>query len=384
VVQYRPSGSTTWTTYAANVTATSVTVMGLLAGTVYSFQVAAVSTGGTGPYSAIVQGETTASAVATVPGQVTGLATGAVTTASIALSWTSTAAATSYIVQYRTHGGSTWNTAASSIAGTSDVVNGLTAGTAYDFQVAATNSAGIGAYSSVVTATTTSSTLALPGAVTGLAVGTATNTTLPLSWTNPASGGAIADITVQYRTPSGTGTWVTASSTVPATQTSFTINGLTAGTGYDVQVFATNASGAGPADVLPDVSTSSASTIPNYYLTNFNNDSLPPNTSYSIAAGGTLNCFVNTNSEGGGSYAFPAAVWFFTTQDLSTIQSVGATINGTGGKETLSSGYAYGWVAPCYVPMPASPGTWYVWAAAVDSNGVIGSTVHGPAFTVTA
>ncbi len=383
VVQYRPSGSTTWTTFATNVTATNVTVTGLVAGTVYSFQVAAVSTGGTGPYSAIVQGQTTASAVATAPGQVTGLATGAATTASIAVSWTSTALATGYIVQYRTHGASTWSTFASGVTGTSDVVTGLTAGTAYDFQVAATNSAGTGAYSSVVTATTTSSALAVPGAITGLAVGTATNTTLPLSWTNPSSGGAIADITVQYRTPSGMGTWTTASSTVTATQTSYTISGLAAGTTYDVQVFATNASGAGTADVVPNVSTGSTSTIPNYKLTIFNN-ALPPNTSYSIAGGGTLNCFVNTNSEGGGSYVFPAAVWFFTTQNPSAIQSVGAMINGTGGTETPSSGYAYGWVAPCYVPMPATPGTWYVWAAAVDSNGVIGATLVGPVFTVTA
>jgi len=288
-------------------------------------------------------------------------------------------------VQYRLSGGSTWSTFAGSVTGASELVTGLTAGTAYDFQVAATNSAGTGAYSSVVTATTTSSALAVPGAITGLAVGTATNTTLPLSWTNPASGGAIADITVQYRTPSGTGTWVTASSTVPASQTSYTINGLTAGTAYDVQVFATNASGAGTADVLSNVSTGSASTIPDYQLGIFNNE-FPQNSSYSLSSPTDvdMSCFATTNPTMAASYNLPPAVWFFTTQNKSSVQAVGATINTAGGTQVLSSGYAYTYVAGCYVPRPNSAGTWYVWAAAVNSSGVIGATVIGPAFTVTA
>lgn len=75
-----------------------------------------------------------------------------------------------------------------------------------------------------------------PDAPTGLTIGTATDTTLPVSWT--AVEGATG-YEVRWA-PSGTTTWTVRPS---VTTTSDTITGLTASTAYDVQVRVTTADG---------------------------------------------------------------------------------------------------------------------------------------------
>ncbi|MFI5772399.1 chitinase [Streptomyces sp. NPDC051658] len=87
-------------------------------------------------------------APAELPAAPTGLEAGTATASSVDLSWTGSAGATGYNV-YR--GG----TKVLSATGTSATVTGLTASTAYSFQVAATNSAGESARSAAVAATTT-------------------------------------------------------------------------------------------------------------------------------------------------------------------------------------------------------------------------------------
>ncbi|MEU0007397.1 glycosyl hydrolase family 18 protein [Streptomyces sp. NPDC006314] len=81
------------------------------------------------------------------PAAPTGLKTTAVTSSSVALSWSAAAGATSYDV-YRD--GARIRT----VSGTSATVTGLAASTAYGFQVTASNDAGESARSAVVTATT--------------------------------------------------------------------------------------------------------------------------------------------------------------------------------------------------------------------------------------
>ncbi|MFJ6698315.1 chitinase [Streptomyces sp. NPDC091272] len=82
-----------------------------------------------------------------IPAAPTGLAVGARTSSSIALSWSGVSGATSYNV-YR--GG----TKVQSATGTSATVTGLTADTAYDFQVSAVNPAGESAKSATVSGRT--------------------------------------------------------------------------------------------------------------------------------------------------------------------------------------------------------------------------------------
>ncbi|MFI8437680.1 chitinase [Streptomyces sp. NPDC079020] len=84
----------------------------------------------------------------TLPSVPAGLRAGEPTSSSVPLSWTAATGATGYHV-YR--GG----TKVDSVTGTSTTVTGLTASTAYSFQVAATSAAGESAKSAAVTATTT-------------------------------------------------------------------------------------------------------------------------------------------------------------------------------------------------------------------------------------
>lgn len=81
------------------------------------------------------------------PAVPTGLRAGAVTSSSVALSWSPVQGATGYAV-YRN------GAKAADATGTFATVSGLSAATAYSFQVAATNSAGASALSPAVTATT--------------------------------------------------------------------------------------------------------------------------------------------------------------------------------------------------------------------------------------
>jgi len=78
---------------------------------------------------------------------------------------------------------------------------------------------------------------ASPGQVTGLAAGTPTNSSIPLTWTAPASG-TVRDYEIQYSL-AGAGSWTTVTDGI-STATSGTATGLTGDTSYDLRVRATN------------------------------------------------------------------------------------------------------------------------------------------------
>ncbi|WP_406841319.1 chitinase [Streptomyces sp. AHU1] len=86
----------------------------------------------------------------TVPATPGGLAVSGTTSSSVSLAWNTVSGATGYNVY---QGGSK----VQSVSGTSATVSGLSASTAYSFQVSATNSAGESAKSSAVTGTTAAS-----------------------------------------------------------------------------------------------------------------------------------------------------------------------------------------------------------------------------------
>jgi hypothetical protein len=103
VLSRTPSGSGVFSAAAATTLGTTQTITGLTASTGYDFEVTAANLAGTGPVSTIVSITTTAIA-GVAPSAPTNLAGGAITQATIPISWSAPAVGTaplSYVVLYR-------------------------------------------------------------------------------------------------------------------------------------------------------------------------------------------------------------------------------------------------------------------------------------------
>lgn len=146
-VQYRVNGTTTWTTVTSTTNSRSLT--GLSANTTYQYQIQAVCSGTSGTYSSI---STFTTATATTCGTPASLTSSSVTTTSATVSWGAVSGASSYNVQYRVNGTTTWTTVTSTTNSRS--LTGLTANTTYQYQVQAVCSGVSGSYSSIATFTT--------------------------------------------------------------------------------------------------------------------------------------------------------------------------------------------------------------------------------------
>ncbi|MEU0933827.1 glycoside hydrolase family 18 protein [Embleya sp. NPDC005971] len=193
-----------------------------------------------------------------IPAVPTGLAAGAPTATSVPLSWNSVPGATGYNVYQN-------GTKVQSVTGTNATVTGLTANTAYDFQVSASNSAGESAKSASVTATTTGGGTQIPATPTGLAAGTPTSSSVPLSWNSVpgATGYHVYQDGTKVQSVSGT---------------SATAVNLTASTSYNFQVSASNSAGESAKSAAVTATTGTGGgggQLPKHVLTgywqNFNN-----------------------------------------------------------------------------------------------------------------
>lgn len=194
--------------------------------------------------------------------------------------------------------------------------------------------------------------LTVPGPPVGLTAGSITSSSIALTWTPPASGGAPAGYTVQYRA-SGGATWLTASSTVPAA--SYALTALTAGTSYNLQVLATNAAGAGAVSAPLSVSTVAAGLVTSIVW------NLAPSGSFAHGSGAVgVNAHVTPA-------AGPAQFGFSTS---------GTTPPATWTVASNVSGDLWG----AYVSVPATPGNWYVWASGTDGSS---PTAYATPFAVT-
>lgn len=159
-----------------------------------------------------------------VPAAPTGLAVSGTTASSVSLTWNTDSGATSYNA-YRN--GSEVGSASS----TSYTDSGLSARTSYTYTVTAVNSAGESAQSSAVAATTQdTSGGGIPVAPTGLTISSTTTRSVTLAW-NASSGATGYNM---YRNGNEVGS---------SGSTSYTDNGLSAGTTYIYAVTAVNSSG---------------------------------------------------------------------------------------------------------------------------------------------
>ena len=153
----------------------------------------------------------------------TGLTTSAISTTTATFSWTASAGATSYNIQYRVVGTTTWSTGTSTT--TSFNASGLTASTNYEWQVQTVCASGSSAFTASATFTTAA--VAICNAPTGLATSAITTSSATFGWTAAAGANSY---NIQYRVV-GTTTWSTGNSTT----TSFNASGLTASTNYEWQ-----------------------------------------------------------------------------------------------------------------------------------------------------
>ncbi len=243
-VDYKLNSSSTWTNAATATTATSVSLAGLTASSLYDWRVRANCTSSSGGYA---QAQFTTTAACATPG---GLSSSAISNTTATVSWTAVSSALSYDVDYKTTASSTWTNAATATTATSVNLNGLTQATAYDWRVRATCSSGSGSYAQA--AFTTTSPCNNP---TGLSSSAITSSSAAVSWT--AVSGA-SNYTVDYKL-NASSTWTTAAAATTATSVS--LSGLTASSLYDWRV-RTNCSSGSSAYVQAQFTTAAAPTCP--------------------------------------------------------------------------------------------------------------------------
>ncbi len=254
-IEYSSNSGSTWVAFSHTASnATSITVTGLTNGINYVFRVTAITSIGAGSASAT----SAAQLVAAAPGQLNAptIANG---NTQATVTWVAPASngcpITAYRVDYSSNSGSTWNIFTSSVAGTSQVVTGLSNGTSYVFRVAASNCMGFGAASVASSAVTPNQT---PNSVSGLSVVGAGSSTVTLSWSAVVSTPAVTDYLIEYSTDGGA-TWVTFNDANSAATTA-TVTGLTVGQNYSFRVTAINSIGQGSSSSA--TSSIAAATVP--------------------------------------------------------------------------------------------------------------------------
>jgi len=218
-IQYRVIGTTVW--IADNSATNSKSLSGLSASSNYEFQIQTICSASNSSAFSSSSTFTTAAPPCNVP---TGLSSSSVTNSSAVLGWAAFAGATSYTVQYRIVGASTWISA--SCAVTTNSISGLTASSNYEFQVKSVCSA---SNSSAFSSSSTFSTPAPPcNTPSGLASSAVTNNAATLAWTAVAG---VSNYNLRYRIV-GASTWISATST----SASKAVSALTANSNYEFQV----------------------------------------------------------------------------------------------------------------------------------------------------
>jgi hypothetical protein len=157
VVQYRLTGTTSWSSGALVVSTTTYQITALQPTTGYDIAVIAQNIAGTGVASAVLAVVTASAGQSILPTQVSGLAATPTSSNTIQLGWsaqTGASAAANFTVQYRVTGSSSWTFSIAGVTGTGDSISELSAATSYDFSVIGVNGSGAGPVSATVTAVT--------------------------------------------------------------------------------------------------------------------------------------------------------------------------------------------------------------------------------------
>jgi len=167
-------------------------------------------------------------------GSPTGLTTTSITANTANISWTAVPNATSYSVEYKLNSATTWTVFNPSQTTTTASLTGLTANTAYNWQVRATCAAGVGNY--VIANFTTTAACGNP---TGLTTASITANTANINWTAVPNAISYA---IEYKLNTALN-WTVLNATQTTTTASLT--GLTPSTAYNWRVRANCPAGAG-------------------------------------------------------------------------------------------------------------------------------------------
>ncbi|GAB3993084.1 hypothetical protein GCM10028807_27480 [Spirosoma daeguense] len=219
-LRWRPTGASTWNTTQA-LSSTSQTLRGLRGNTAYEWQVrSSCATGSPSAYGAL-------QSFTTVCAQPTNLSALCITNSSVNLDWTGVSGAT-YELQWRAVGQPTWTTV-SSLTTDAYRLTGLSANTAYEYQVRTICGASESTNFVGPVAFTTLSSCPVPTFLNAYNYNSDCGVYY-LSWGGCTSSGTTYE--VQYKLQSS-GTWQTATTT---TNTNYTLAGLVSSTAYDVRV----------------------------------------------------------------------------------------------------------------------------------------------------
>jgi subtilisin family serine protease len=201
-------------------------------------------------YNAVTAVVTPQPAPTPPPAAPTGLAAASASSSSIALSWQGVAGASSYNVLRSLTGSSGWTQVATVSGATLTYLDsGLTASSAYYYEVTDSSSSGTSAPSNIAQATTSAAPAPLPSTTT-LSGSAASSTKINLKW-NAAS--FATTYKIQRRLSSGT-TWTQIAS-VASTATTFTDGGVTGGTSYAYEVISSNSTGSSSPSNIANVTT---------------------------------------------------------------------------------------------------------------------------------
>ena len=261
-IEVSSDGGSNWSDLVSDTasTATSYEHTNLDPGTTRHYRVSATNTAGTGSASNVAHATTDAAP----PGAPTGLTATADGKTEIDLAWTAPddtggAAVSGYRIEVSSDAGSNWAdlVANTGTTATTYAHTGLAAGTERHYRVSATNSAGTGTASNVVSATTAAA--GAPGAPTDLTATADGRTAIDLAWTAPADNGgsAISGYRIEVSSD-GSSNWSDLVSDTASTATSYEHTNLDPGTTRHYRVSATNTAGTGSASNVAHATTEAA------------------------------------------------------------------------------------------------------------------------------
>ncbi|MEA2726932.1 MAG: hypothetical protein QOF70_1407 [Acetobacteraceae bacterium] len=283
--------------------------------------------------------------VTAVPGQAGGLLSLGTTATTITVSWQpplTGGIVSSYTVQFRPTGTTSWSSSVPVISATTCQITALQAATSYDIAVVGQNAMGPGAASTILTVMTASTVQATaPLQVSGFTATPTSSSIVQVRWSSQTGAGAATSFTVQYKV-TGSSLWT--SSVAGMTGTGGAISGLQPTTSYDFSVIGMNNAGVAPTSASVIAVTLAASATVSSITWN-----VVPSGSYTHGSG-TIGVNVLVSPA-----ASPVQIGF----------SPSATIPpSTWTAATLVNSNLWG----AYAPTPATAGTWYAWAEGLDGS----------------